>query len=207
MVKLDKSYIDHIIEHLNESEVNFQRVFLYGSYLRNKNTANDVDIIVEYEGSDKEDHVFNRLNTDPIYLDGLKVDFNPINISHRGLMPYYGNMYGERVPLHYKEEYVQSLCEAFKIKYMDMDELDKEVGKYIKNGEGHIEEDIISRINYHSFVVCDGHNDCIVEEANSLEEALTWFYVRQNMVDVSNLSADQLEGRLSFMKMMDIEVV
>lgn len=69
------------------------RIELHGSRLRGMaRDDSDLDAVVEYEGSAREDHVFNLLH-DPEVLglsfDGIPVDINPIKASETGCMADY----------------------------------------------------------------------------------------------------------------------
>lgn len=44
----------------------------------------DLDVLVEYEGDMKEDTVFNILHEDPLYVDGILIDINPIRKEESG---------------------------------------------------------------------------------------------------------------------------
>lgn len=62
-----------------------KKITLIGS--RTKGTAkegSDLDVLLEYEGSMKEDDVFNALNGEPLYIDGIRVDINPIRKEQSG---------------------------------------------------------------------------------------------------------------------------
>ena len=44
----------------------------------------DLDVLVEYEGDMKEYTVFNILNEDPLYIEDIPVDINPIRKEESG---------------------------------------------------------------------------------------------------------------------------
>lgn len=63
---------------------------IHGS--RGRGTArpdSDLDVVVEYEGSLREDDAFNFLNEDPLIYDGIKVDVNPIRKQETGTLENY----------------------------------------------------------------------------------------------------------------------
>lgn len=63
---------------------------IHGS--RGRGTArpdSDLDVVMEYEGEAKEDAVFNILNEDPMYFDGIKIDVNPIRSEQTGTLEKY----------------------------------------------------------------------------------------------------------------------
>lgn len=60
---------------------------IHGS--RGRGTArpdSDLDVVMEYEGEAKEDAIFNILNEDPMYFDGIKIDVNPIRSEQTGTL-------------------------------------------------------------------------------------------------------------------------
>lgn len=63
---------------------------IHGS--RGRGTArpdSDLDVVMEYEGEAKEDAIFNILNEDPMYFDGIKIDVNPIRSVQTGTLEEY----------------------------------------------------------------------------------------------------------------------
>lgn len=74
--------LDHINSIIEEDEIDISIVGieLHGSRLRGTaNHDSDLDAVVEYIGDMKEDSVFNLLNEEPFYIDGVLVDINPIS--------------------------------------------------------------------------------------------------------------------------------
>ena len=68
-----KKYINHKID------IEIIDIELYGS--RTKEAAredSDLDILLEYKGNIREDDLFNILNEEPLYIEGIKIDINPI---------------------------------------------------------------------------------------------------------------------------------
>ena len=54
-------------------------VIISGSRCRGLESKNsDIDIVVEYKGSEHEDTLFNAFNEDGLTVGGVKVDINPI---------------------------------------------------------------------------------------------------------------------------------
>ena len=49
----------------------------------------DLDVVVEYTGSTREDDLFNMLHEDSIYIAGIQVDINPITESRTGTLETY----------------------------------------------------------------------------------------------------------------------
>lgn len=81
-----KSYV------LDKIDIEIIDIELYGS--RTKEAAredSDLDILLEYKGNIREDDLFNILNDDPLYIDDIKVDINPI--TGRTIKEYMKNLF------------------------------------------------------------------------------------------------------------------
>lgn len=62
----------------------------YGSRTNGRaHKDSDLDILLEYEGSAREDTVFNVLHESPIYIQGITVDINPIKAECSGTIDEY----------------------------------------------------------------------------------------------------------------------
>ena len=74
-----KADVETILEENGIDDVNIIDIDLHGSRLRGtaKNNS-DLDVVVQYDGNIREDDLFNILNEDPIEIEGIKIDFNPI---------------------------------------------------------------------------------------------------------------------------------
>ena len=73
------------IDGVEDDEFHIIAIELYGSYLTAAETpASDIDILVEYEGSLREDDAFNMLHEDAKYYNGRKIDINPIKYEKSG---------------------------------------------------------------------------------------------------------------------------
>ncbi len=92
MEKFVQQHIKEIVEEygLSESEFNVQDVRLYGSYstAQNKDTS-DLDVLVQYSGSFREDDMFNIFHEEPMTFSDkngkeVVVDINPINVDKSG---------------------------------------------------------------------------------------------------------------------------
>ena len=65
-------------------------VVVAGSRCRGMEQENsDLDVLVEYTGSTREDDLFNMLHEDSIYIAGIKVDINPITEKRTGTLETY----------------------------------------------------------------------------------------------------------------------
>ena len=74
-----KADVETILEENGIDDVNIIDIDLHGSRLRGtaKNNS-DLDVVVQYDGDIREDDLFNILNEEPLEIEGIKVDFNPI---------------------------------------------------------------------------------------------------------------------------------
>lgn len=71
----------------NDLDAKIIDVKLWGSYLKGKETSeSDLDFLLEYEGEEREDDMFNVINDEEnkIYLEGVPVDVNPIKAEKSG---------------------------------------------------------------------------------------------------------------------------
>ena len=61
-------------------DIKLTDISLHGSRLRNQaKQESDLDAVVEYDGDIREDDFFDILNDeDPLYIDDVRVDINPI---------------------------------------------------------------------------------------------------------------------------------
>lgn len=65
---------------------------IHGSRVRgDAKNESDLDVVVEYKGAEKEDGLFNVLNDedDALFIDGIRVDINPIRAEESGTMSDY----------------------------------------------------------------------------------------------------------------------
>ena len=68
-----------------EEDFRVKEVTVIGSRTRNQaKPDSDLDILVEYEGTMREDDAFNALNAEPIYIEGIQIDINPIRREESG---------------------------------------------------------------------------------------------------------------------------
>lgn len=72
-------YIEQKIRE-NYFDVAIREITLIGSRKHNRNRKDsDLDVLLEYEGSEREDDLFNLLHEDDFMIDDMLVDINPIN--------------------------------------------------------------------------------------------------------------------------------
>jgi predicted nucleotidyltransferase len=96
-----QKYIQEKLQENGLDDINIIDSEIHGS--RNRGTANensDLDIVVEYDGDIREDDLFDMLNEEPLYIDGIKVDINPITASKTGTLQEYmekSNKYDQEI--------------------------------------------------------------------------------------------------------------
>lgn len=74
-----KEDIQNIIDE-NSLPVEIEDIEIIGSYTRGENTPkSDLDVLVQYFGDLSDDSLFNILSEEPLELNGVKIDINPIN--------------------------------------------------------------------------------------------------------------------------------
>ena len=84
-----KDIVSDYIQDL-DTGVKIKDIALNGSRARGDSKAtSDLDVVVEYEGDIAEDSLFNELNKEPLIIDGIKVDINPITASKSGTLEEY----------------------------------------------------------------------------------------------------------------------
>lgn len=84
--------VNRIIQenNLDTDEFNFEDIRFYGSYTKGKNKkSSDLDVLVQYSGSMREDDAFNMFADAKLYLTDakgkkVKIDINPINTDNSG---------------------------------------------------------------------------------------------------------------------------
>ncbi len=83
-------HIVYEIEYLSSSEFNIVDVILAGSRSRGlERKRSDIDIVVEYTGSMREDDAFDMFARRRIYIGGHRVDVNPIRAEDTGTLDTY----------------------------------------------------------------------------------------------------------------------
>ncbi|MBR1444640.1 MAG: nucleotidyltransferase domain-containing protein, partial [Firmicutes bacterium] len=85
MFDVVQGYIDD-----NNLDVKINDLTLYGSRSRGiENENSDIDIVIEYDGTMREDALFNIFNGEDYHFAGIKVDFNPIHEEESGTLEEY----------------------------------------------------------------------------------------------------------------------
>ena len=82
--------IDSILEENGIDSVEIKGMDLHGSRMRgDAREDSDLDVVVEYEGDISEDGLFNILNENPVTIEGIRVDINPITKGKSGTLEQY----------------------------------------------------------------------------------------------------------------------
>ena len=94
MIKINIDKIKQIVKSyvLDKIDIEIIDIVLYGSRTKESpRKDSDLDILLEYKGNIREDDLFNILNDDPLYIDDIKVDINPI--TGRTIKGYMKNLF------------------------------------------------------------------------------------------------------------------
>lgn len=87
-----KEQISRIIrdELFDEEEFKLVDIAFYGSRTSGKaNADSDLDVLVEYKGTAREDTIFDVLTEQQMMLEGLRLDINPIKEEKSGTIVDY----------------------------------------------------------------------------------------------------------------------
>ena len=89
---IEKTVYAYVQSQIDEYGLDAQivDVVVSGSRCRGLEQENsDLDVVVEYTGSTREDDLFNMLHEDSIYIAGIQVDINPITEGRTGTLETY----------------------------------------------------------------------------------------------------------------------
>lgn len=89
---IEKTVYAYVQSQIDEYglEAEIVDVVVSGSRCRGIEKENsDLDVVVEYTGSTREDDLFNMLHEDSIYIAGIQVDINPITEGRTGTLETY----------------------------------------------------------------------------------------------------------------------
>lgn len=76
---------EQVESDLGPGEFRVKQITIIGSRTRSAaKPDSDLDVLVEYEGRLKEYAVFNILHEDPLYIEGILIDINPIRAEESG---------------------------------------------------------------------------------------------------------------------------
>jgi predicted nucleotidyltransferase len=76
---------EQVESDLGPGDFRVKQITIIGSRTRSEaRPDSDLDVLVEYEGRLKEYAVFNILNEDPLYIEDIPVDINPIRKEESG---------------------------------------------------------------------------------------------------------------------------
>jgi hypothetical protein len=83
---------------VSEDAFKFEDIRIYGSYSKGTNkVGSDLDIVVQYSGSMREDSAFNMLHDEELSIydkkgNKVKIDINPINTADHGTIDEYSKI-------------------------------------------------------------------------------------------------------------------
>lgn len=84
------NYIQDKLVENDLEDISINGAEIIGSRNRgNAKTNSDLDLVVEYSGDIREDDLFNILNEEPLEIEGIKVDINPITADNTGTLEEY----------------------------------------------------------------------------------------------------------------------
>ena len=89
---IELSVYAYLQSKIDEYEINIELVdvAVSGSRCRGlEEAASDLDVVVEYQGRESEDDLFNAFNEDGFTIGGVKVDINPITEGKTGTLGEY----------------------------------------------------------------------------------------------------------------------
>ena len=87
MIKYD---IEEMLVENGIDDVSIVGIDLNGSRLRgDAREDSDLDVVVEYKGDFSEDGLFNILNEEPLTIEGVRIDINPITEEKSGTLEEY----------------------------------------------------------------------------------------------------------------------
>ena len=88
---------NRMFSEATREEFRFLGVKLYGSFAAGTETeTSDIDVLIEYKGTMREDAVFNILHENPLHLYGRVVDINPIKADKSGTIEEYLSKTGHK---------------------------------------------------------------------------------------------------------------
>ncbi len=127
----------------SDRDVKIHNVKLHGSRLRGQaREDSDLDAVIEYSGDINEDDLFNMLHENPLYIDGIEVDVNPIQENMNDYMKRSDKYDAMKLKERYtsvesRVAYLESLLDdtfntVYKIydKYSSYDYADMDVSSY-----------------------------------------------------------------------------
>ena len=91
VIDLIREFIDTTLEEngYSEDDVEILDINLHGSRLRNQaKEDSDLDAVLSYNSDIPEDDLFSILHEDPLFIDDVEVDVNPINAADTDLDDY-----------------------------------------------------------------------------------------------------------------------
>ena len=96
IIDLIRDFIESTLRENGYSrrDVALNDIRLHGSRLRNQaKEDSDLDAVVEYSGDIREDDLFDMLHEDPLFIDDIEIDINPINSDETDIDEYMRNSF------------------------------------------------------------------------------------------------------------------
>lgn len=90
--KAAKDEVGYVLQDMSGFESEALKARFYGSY-KLPDEPRVAKVMVEYTGNDREDDVFNALHDNPVKVNGMELDINPIRADKSGdIKTYYRNV-------------------------------------------------------------------------------------------------------------------
>lgn len=160
---------------INSDEFEIEDVRLYGSYTTGKNKdTSDLDVIVQYKGSMKEDTAFNILNDAKLTITDVngierKIDINPINSRLSGSIDEHIERMHEIDGTYYQSAYHGSPAK-----------FDKFDHDYIGSGEGAQIHGYGTYVAESKHVADERYRERLVENKSAIEVGGDVYYANDN---------------------------
>lgn len=78
------------LNYTGDDEIDYMCIYAHGSRVfGNPRKDSDIDFVLFYKGSIREDDLFNIFADEDIYIEHAKCDFNPIEIEDESDIEYY----------------------------------------------------------------------------------------------------------------------
>lgn len=90
ILSIVRSDIQHKLQEADIHDITITNIVIYGSRARgDARPDSDLDIVIEYEGNMTEYDLFNLLNEEPLQIEEVQVDINPITKGKSGTLMQY----------------------------------------------------------------------------------------------------------------------
>lgn len=164
VVEITKSYIEELIND-NGFDAGIVDIAIYGSRSRGLETPDsDIDVVFEYNGSEREDDLFNLLHSEELYIGNVPVDTNPIRKEESGSLSEY---------LQRADVYLRKKAESQKLVREQKNSFIKSLAKELyqaRNGDENVENEKIFIDEVLNKALRDGELQTIAYLKDSLEQ-------------------------------------